>query len=164
MGLRQNLEQELETLYKAGGPLPAALVATEASGIRLRLDVTTIDLLGCAVSGLELFVPQLQQAAFDVLKQWAEKLSQRITYLLEQMAPLEFDEEAQQVLIRSKSPDQLADGAQYYEVTLSQQGAGTFLLKRYRSVKGQPGRTAVDMLLTREVILKLVDDLQATIP
>ncbi|MCA9078939.1 MAG: hypothetical protein KDA58_00210 [Planctomycetaceae bacterium] len=164
MGLSTNLKQELETLYQARGPVPASLRASDARGLMLRIEVVTIDLLGCAVSELELFVPTLQSAAFDVLKQWADALSQRITYLLEQIGPLEFDEAAGQVLIRSVSPDQLPDGAQYYEILLSQRGSGTFLLKRYKSTKGQSGRTPVEMLLTREVILKLVDDLEATVP
>lgn len=164
MGLRRNLIQEFNTLSHAGGPLPCTLRASGANGMQLRLVVTAIDSLSCAVAEIEVFVPQLQNGAFAVLKEWATRLSQRITYLLEQIGPLEFDEATGQVLIRSTAPDQLPDGTQFYEVILSQHGAGNFLLKRYQWTKGQPGRNAVEMVLTQQVILKLVDDLESTIP
>lgn len=164
MGLRQSLELEMETLQKAGGPYPARLRASNRAGVQLTALVTALDSLGCAVSEIEVFVPQLQSATFDVLKHWAQRLSRQLTYLLEQLAPLEFDENAGQVLIRSTRPDQLPDGTQYYEIILSQHGAGNFLFRRYMATKGQPGRSPVDMILTRQVILKLVDDLEATIP
>ncbi len=164
MGLRQDLEQEFNTLLTAGGPLPVTIRLTNAKGVQLRLLVAAMDSLSCAVTELEVFVPQLQSAAFAALQDWAQRLSQRITYLLEQVGPLEFDEQAGQVLIRSLPPDQLPDGTQYYEIVLSQHGAGNFLLKRYKFIKGQPGRQPVDMILTRQVVAKLVDDLEATIP
>ena len=104
-----------------------------------------------------------QSAAFSALETWARNLSKRITYLLEQIGPLELDPAAGEVLIRSTPPDQLPDGAQYYEIILSQKG-GTFLLNRFRSVKGTPGRSPVDIQVTHEVLHKLVDDLEDTIP
>lgn len=164
MALRKALDLEMETLQKAGGPYPARLRASDSTGIQLTALVAAMDSLGCAVTEIEVFVPQLQSAAFDVLKQWAQHLSQQLTYLLEQLAPLEFDESGGQVLIRSTRPDQLPDGTQYYEIILSQHGAGNFLFRRYMATKGQPGRVPVDMILTRQVMLKLVDDLEATIP
>ena len=120
--------------------------------------------MSCSVAQIDLYVPSLQNAAFDALKQWADDLSRRITYLLEQIAPLEYDPSGGQVLIRSDPPDQLADGAQFYEIVLSSQAGGNFRLRRYRSVKGQPGRDPVDLTVTHEVLLKLADDLAATVP
>lgn len=102
--------------------------------------------------------------AFDALKKWAENLSQRINYLLENIGPLEYDPTAGQVLIRSTPPDQLPDGTQYYEIVLSSQSGGNFSLRRYKSVKGQPGRDAVEITITHEVLLKLADDLVDTVP
>lgn len=162
MGLRREVDREMQALL--GAPMPATVQAANGNGLQLRIEFNQVDVLGCAVSELALFVPSLQNAAFDVLKQWATDLSQKITYLLENIGPLEFDPQAGQVLIRSSPPDQLANGAQYYEIVLSSNGTGTFILRRYRSTKGQPGRDPVDMHLTHEVILKLVDDLVATIP
>jgi len=47
---------------------------------------------------------------------------------------------------------------------LSAQANGTFLLKRYRTESGQPGRESVDILLTNQTLKKLVNDLVDTIP
>jgi hypothetical protein len=53
---------------------------------------------------------------------------------------------------------------QLYEVLLGIQANGTFLLRRYRSETGQPGRQSVDVQLTHETLRKLVGDLVDTIP
>jgi hypothetical protein len=164
MSLRLYLEQELDLLQQGQGPFPATVKVSDAQGRQLAITFSQVDQLGCALSELELFVPQLQPAAFQVFQQWAQRLSSKITYLLEQIGPLEFDEPAGQILIRSQPPDQLPDGTEYYEILLSKAGAGTFVLKRYRAVRGQAGRTPVDLLLTRQVLLKLVDDLINTLP
>jgi hypothetical protein len=164
MGLRQALDQELQAIVPAVTAWPHTVRVTDAQGRQLRVLLSALDTLSAAISELELFVPQLQSAAFSVLEDWAKRLSQRISYLLEQIGPLEVDQAAQQVLIRSLRPDQLPDGVEYYEVILSRLGAGTFLLKRYKAIKGQSGRTAVDLVLTRQVLGKLVEDLEATIP
>ena len=162
MALGSKLANELSRLV--GTTTPTQVSVSDAAGLRLTVDLTSIDSMSCSASQLELFVPLLQNAAFDALKQWADDLSRRITYLLEQIAPLEYDPAAGQVLIRSSPPDQLADGAQFYEIVLSSQSGGNFLLRRYRSTKGQPGRDPVDLTVTHEVLVKLADDLDATIP
>ena len=162
MTLSTELRKELTRLV--GTSVPTQVSVTDAAGLRLSIDFASVDSMSCSVTQIELFVPSLQNAAFDALKQWADSLRQRITYLLEQIAPLEYDPSAGQVLIRSNPPDQLPDGAQFYEIVLSSQAGGNFVLRRYRSVKGQPGRDPVDLTITHEVLLKLADDLAATIP
>jgi len=162
MSLRSQLAQELQSLIGVQGGAVAAL--TDPTGLRLEVRFTAVDSMSCCFSELQLHVPALQQAAFDVLRNWADSLSKRITYLLEQIGPLEYDPATGQVLIRSVRPDQLPDGSQYYEVVLASQSGGNFTLKRYRSTKGQPGRAPVDITVTHEVLLKLVDDLVDTAP
>ena len=162
MSLSQDLQQELTRLI--GTSSPTTVMAADASGLSLQVDLTAVDSMSCSLSEIRLYVPSLQKAAFDALKKWAEQLSKRITYLLENIGPLEFDPAAGEVLIRSTPPGQLTNGTQYFEIILSSRSAGTFSLKRYRSVKGQPGRDPVDITVTHEVLLKLVDDLVDTIP
>jgi hypothetical protein len=164
MALRDDLENQLRGLYAARAPMPSSIQANDPSGITVRLDLTQLDSMSCAFSELAIFVPKLQNAAFAVLVDWATRLSQRITYLLEQIGPLEFDPLQGQVLIRSTPPQQLATGTKYYEIMLSSSGNGTFVLRRYQSVAGQPGRMPTEIQLTIEVLLKLVDDLLATVP
>jgi hypothetical protein len=162
MSLRPQLALELQRLVGVQGGATVAL--TGPAGLRLQIHFAAVDSMSCCFSELEMFVPALQQAAFDVLRNWADSLSQRITYLLEQIGPLEYDAAAGQVLIRSVRPDTLPDGSQYYEIMLSSQSGGNVSLRRYRSTKGQPGRAPVDIMVTHEVLLKLVDDLVATAP
>jgi hypothetical protein len=163
MSFRNDLSLALASLRGLSATTPSPMTLHNPAGLTLRIDFTVVDSLSCAFRELALDVPALQSAAFSALESWAKNLSTRITYLLEQIGPLELDPTAGEVLIRSTPPDQLPDGAQYYEIMLSQQG-GTFLLKRFRSVKGTPGRSLVDIQVTHEVLYKLVDDLEDTIP
>lgn len=162
MSLSADLQQEITALI--GTSSPTTVTVADPTGLTLTVEFTAVDSMSCSFSGITLFVPSLQQAAFDVLKQWAQALSQRITYLLENIGPLEFDPDAGEVLIRSTPPSQLPSGAQYFEIILSSHTSGSFSLRRYAAVKGQPGRQAVDITVTHEVLIKLTDDLLATIP
>jgi hypothetical protein len=162
MSLRQQLAQELARLV--GTTAPTSVTATDPGGLRLQVDFTAVDTMSCSFAQIELFVPTLQNAAFDALRNWADSLSRRLTYLLENIGPLEYDPAAGQVLIRSAPPDKLPDGTQYYEIVLSSHTGGNFSLRRYRSTKGQPGRAPVDITVTHEVLLKLADDLVDTLP
>ncbi len=159
MSVRPFLVAELARLRGYSSNTPVSVQASDPTGIQVVIDLTQVDSLGCAFRQITLHVPAMSQAAFDVLKRWADALSQRITYLLEQVSPLEYDPQAGQVLIRSTRPDQLPDGTQYYEMVLSSHGTGTFSLKRFSSIKGTPGRTQIDLLVTHEVLYKLCDDL-----
>jgi len=161
MSFRTDLSLALASLKGVSSPSPITL--HNAAGLTLRIEFTVVDSLSCAFREMTLEVPGLQSAAFATIEAWARNLSQRITYLLEQIGPLEIDPTAGEVLIRSTPPDQLPDGTQYYEIMLSQQ-AGAFVLKRYKSVKGTPGRTQVDLHVTHQVLDKLVDDLEASAP
>ncbi|MFV0445489.1 MAG: hypothetical protein ACK5Q5_18065 [Planctomycetaceae bacterium] len=163
MGLRQALSQELVRQRGLSSATPIPVVVSD-SGLELAIDFLAIDSLGCSFEQLALTVSALNGAAFPVLKTWADQLSRRITYLLEQIGPLEYDEQAGEVLIRSTPPDQLPDGAQYYEILLQSQQGGRFVLRRYRSVKGQSGRTPAALTMTHEVLLKLTEDLVDTLP
>ena len=159
MSVRPFLVAELARLRGYSSNTPVPVHVSDPSGIQVEIDLTQVDSLGCAFRQITVHVPAMSQAAFDVLKRWADALSQRITYLLEQVSPLEYDPQAGQVLIRSTRPDQLPDGTQYYEMVLSSHGTGTFSLKRFSSIKGTPGRTQIDLLVTHEVLCKLCDDL-----
>jgi len=164
MGLRAEVERELQSLRGSGGRVPATIQASDALGLSVRIELTVIDSLSCAFSELTLFVPQLQNCPFDALKKWAAALSQKITYLLEGLGPLEFDPSAGHVLIRSTPPQHLPSGTQFYEMMLSSSGGGSFTMRRYQAVAGQAGRNPVDVQVTYEVLLRLIDDLVDTIP
>jgi hypothetical protein len=163
MGLRDSLNRELASQRGLNVVIPVRSRVVD-NGLTLEIDFLAVDTLGCSFEQLALTVPSLQGAAFDQLKTWADSLSRRITYLLEHIAPLEYDEPAGEVLIRSTPPSQLPDGTQFYEILLQSQSGGRFTLRRYKSIKGQAGRQPAALTMTHEVLLKLADDLVDTIP
>lgn len=164
MSLRDDLERQIRSLHANAAALPVAAQVSDATGLIIRLDLTQLDSMSCAFSELALFVPQLQNAPFSVLQQWASDLTQRVTYLLEKIGPLEMDPAHGQVLIRSNPPNTRPTGTQYYEMLLTSVGNGSFSLRRYKSIAGQPGRIAEDVQVTYEVLRQLIDDLLESIP
>jgi hypothetical protein len=168
MTLIHDLTKALDALNGYFGDVPQPVSASQADPrVDVRLDVTAADRLSCALREIRLNVPALAGGGFDALKAWATALSGRVTYLLENLGPLEFDPDNGEVLMRSTDADSQggAPGGSktYYEVLLSANADGTFSLRRYEAVKGQP-RQPIDMQLTREVLGKLIGDLVATIP
>lgn len=159
MSVRILLAAELARLRGYSSASPVTVSVTDPSGISIVIEFTQVDSLACAFRQITVHVPSMNQVAFAQLQKWAEALSQRITYLLEQISPLECDPQGGQVLIRSTRPDPLPDGTQYYEIIVSSTGTGTFTLQRFRSVKGTPGRTPIDLQVTHELLYKLCDDL-----
>lgn len=164
MSLSQTLSQELPRLVGLNSTQPTTVTLPTTNGVDMAIDFTVVDTLSCAFRELRMDVPHLAGASFAVLKQWADALSQKITYLLENIGPLEFDPTTQQVLIRSRSPDVRSGGAKYYEVLLQCQSAGRFYLRRFHSDPAQSGRDQVDLAMTHETLMKLVEDLLATVP
>jgi hypothetical protein len=164
MDLTSQLSSELTRLTGFSGPPARKVEITDAAGLRLSIDFLAIDSMSSAFKSLALHVPKLVGHEVDVLNEWAIALSQRVTYLLEHIGPIEVDASVNEVLIRSTPPDRSSGTTQFYEVLLSAQTDGTFSLRRYRSDSGQPGRDPVDILLTNETLKKLVTDLVDTIP
>ncbi len=164
MSLRDDLDVQLRSLRSSGAAMPATLQVQDTSGLVLRLELTQLDSLSCALSELVLYVPQLKNAAFPLLEQWASELSRRVTYLLETIGPLELDPNNGQILVRSTPPSAYPQGTQYYEILLTTSGNGTFSLKRFRSIAGQAGRVPAEIQVTNEILFRLVDDLLASLP
>ncbi|MBW3540159.1 MAG: hypothetical protein KY476_07810 [Planctomycetes bacterium] len=164
MDLTTRLADELKQLAGFHSATPRTVALGGPDGVDLAIDFTAVDRMSCAFRELRLRVPALAAGGFDALKKWAEALSQRVTYLLENIGPLEFDPASGQVLIRSKAADAQPYGSSYYEVLLASTGAGLFTLRRYRTQKGVGGREQVELQVTHEVLKKLVADLIDTIP
>ncbi len=133
-------------------------------GVTLSVDFSLIDSLGCAFRELRLNVPALVGCETGTLEAWADALSKRITYLLEGVGPVEIDEQAGKVLVRSQPPLSDDSGSEYYEVLLESDTQGNFTLRRYRSDRGTPGRRWVDITITIDVLGRLAGDLVDTIP
>lgn len=166
MSLSLDLAAALKTLTGQTF-LPAHTISvSDGSGLSLSVDLISVESLGVSCEELRLLAPTLSSASMDVLKNWANGLCGRITYLLETLNPLEFDVQGNEVLIRSHPPDTTSAPGQtrYYEVQLSAQGAGRFSLRRFETDPVNGGRTPVPLRLTHEQLAKLVNDLVGTIP
>ena len=164
MSILRKLGTELTRLIGYSSPTPHMVLLSAPNNVSVEIDMTTVDTLSCSAQEVRVSVPSLVGADFDKLKAWGDDLCQRITYLLENIGPLEYDENEQQVLIRSTPPDKKGNAIQFYEVILASQSDGNFTLRRYRTDKGQSGRTPVEIVCTHEVLKKLVADLVDSIP
>jgi hypothetical protein len=165
MSLSLDLSAALNPLVGQTFVPPKTITVSDGSGITLSVDLVAVESLGVSCEELRLQVPSLSAATLDTLKKWANDLCRRVTYLLENLGPLEYDAQGSQVLIRSTPPDKSAAGAtKYYEVMLSSHGGGGFSLRRYRNDSASGTRIPVPLQLTHEQLSKLVNDLVGTIP
>lgn len=164
MNLTTQLTEELKQLAGFSSSTPRRIEITNPDGLVLGVAVVAVDALSCAFESLTLHVPSLVGNETGALQEWADALSDRVTYLLENIGPIEIDQNSNQVLIRSTPPEKTDTGTQFYEVLLSAQSNGTFLFRRYRAESGQPGRESVDIHLTHETLHKLIGDLVDTVP
>jgi hypothetical protein len=165
MSLSLDLSAALNPLVGQTFVPPKTCAVSDGRGITLAVDLISVESLGVSCEELRLDVPSLGAATLDTLKKWAHDLCRRVTYLLENLGPLEYDAQGNQVLIRSTPPDQSAAGTtKYYEVMLSSQGSGRFALRRFRNDSVSGIRVPVPLQLTHEQLSKLVNDLVATIP
>jgi hypothetical protein len=158
MTLRQQTHAALEALglFHDGSH---ALDVT-AGPLRLTCHLTVLEKLGCQFDHLAVHSPALAGATPDRLRQVAAALAGRITYLLEAISPIELDREECVVQLRSSPPQRDDDGATYYEL-LARRG-GEISLRRYRKASGDQRHT-IPAQLTREALLRLVDDFAATL-
>ena len=96
------------------------------------------------------------------LKAWADRVANRVTYLMEPLVVLELDEQEAAVELRSKTPTPRDGRRSYYEVVLAADGSA--VLERISFNEADRKREAVPFQLTREVLERLVDDLVACAP
>ncbi len=162
MLLHEQIRQSLAGLKGLESDVPATMEWSVASGASVAIDFTVVDSLSCGFRELRLSADELKNAPFDALKTWAAGLCQKVTYLLEHISPLENDSEAQTVLIRSTPPSKQPDHAAFYEMLI--QVPGTLSLRRYTRAAHEADRTACDIQVTQEVLVRLVQDIVAAIP
>jgi hypothetical protein len=152
MSVRQQLQQALAAL-PAGGQ--EQLLSVQAGDRRITCQIEALDSLGCAFTRLAVEAPALAAASIDELKAVSEKLAARLNYLLEPIGPVEVDGLACQVQLRSKPPQKDDEGVSYYELLVRR---GEISLRRFKAGNGGP-RQAIAAHVTREVLLRLADDL-----
>jgi hypothetical protein len=94
------------------------------------------------------------------LERIGKALAERVTYLMEPIAPIEVDAAACVVQLRSNPPQRDDDGRSYYELMV--RCGGEIALVRYRKENGD-ARRQIPATLTREVLSRLVGDFCAVL-
>lgn len=150
MGLADKL---LQSLARPG--IDGAVVHAADGGDRLVARVDQAGPLAVSCWELRLETDRLAGAPINRVKQVAEQVTRRVTYLLEPIQPIEADAEACVVQLRSTKPDDRGGVRSYYEVLV--RTGGSVSLQRYESPRGQL-RQAVAMNLTHEIVGRLAED------
>jgi hypothetical protein len=156
MTIQCQFQQQL-TQLGAGG---AAALTAEAGPRKITCDVVERNSLAVSFNVLRLTTTELASASASDLERIGKALSDRLTYLMEPIAPIEIDAQACVVQLRSNPPQRDDDGRSYYELTVRR--GGQIALARFRKEMGA-ARHQITATVTREVLLRLVDDFCAVL-
>lgn len=148
---QQFIETDLEHLRTQG-----ALVAA-GPGSRLTCAFADCEKIACEVTQLRLESDGLQELDCVQSKKVADRIVNRLTYLLEPLSIVESDELSRTVQVRSTNPHHLGSERLYYEVLVE---PGSLTFGRYCK-KSEGDRKTTACSLTREVILRICEDLES---
>jgi hypothetical protein len=157
MSIQHDVQQELQRIH---GLQAAARLEVDTPSGRLESQVTAVDAIGCAFESLVLRTDKLAGATMDQLRKLSDRLTKRLTYLLEPIGALEADAESCTVQLRSSPPQKGEDGSSYYELLVRR--GGEISLCRFAKSPGQP-RRVIDTHVTREVFARLAEDFVAAV-
>ncbi len=156
MTLHAQLEHELDRLGDGG----AATVSLADGPRELRCELEERHRLAVSFTLLRLATTELAGATAADLERISKALAERLTYLMEPISPIELDSEACVVQLRSTPPQRDDDGRAYFELTVHK--GGELLLRRFRK-EPQTARTPIAATVTRDVLLRLVEDFGAVL-
>lgn len=147
-------------LARLDGASPGMTLAVEDGGDRLVLGVSRVDAMSVAFTELSLRTDRLADASVERVREVADALTERVTYLLEPLTPVEVDRDLAVVQMRSVDPPSDAEGTAYYELLVKT--GGSLSLRRYRKPRGAL-REPIDATVTREVLGRLAGDFVACV-
>jgi hypothetical protein len=156
MKIQNQFKDELSKLT-APGPATVTVVSPPR---KLSCSTVARDSLAVSFNDLRLSTPELANTKPADLERIGSELAGRLTYLMEPIAPIELDEAACIVQLRSNPPQRDDDGRSYYELLVRR--GGEITLARYRKETGA-SRQQVAATVTREVLLRLVSDFCAVL-
>lgn len=157
MNLHTALDRQLVNLESTG----QAGLATALDGPRrLTCELADLNALAVSLHRLELATTELATADAARLERIGQSLAARLTYLMEPIRPIEIDAAACTVQLRSNPPQRDDDGRTYYELLVRR--GGSISLTRFRK-QNQNVRQQVTATITREVLLRLVADLESAL-
>ena len=158
MSIKSQIHTELNRLASLASTGSHSLRLNIGAG-RLEATLTQIDQLACSFEHFSYKADKLANATIDELKDIANGLSSQLSYLLESISPIEVDDEACIVQMRSNPPQKDDDGTRYYELVVAR---GELSLCRYARPVGQTP-AVVAAHVTREVFERLAEDFVAAV-
>jgi hypothetical protein len=156
MTLHAKFDQQLAKL----GSGAAATVTVEDAPRRITCEIVERNALAVSFDRLTLATAELASATPADLERIGKALADRLTYLMEPIAPIELDADACIVQLRSSPPQRDDDGRSYYEL-IARRG-GEIALARYRKENGDV-RRQIAATVTREVLMRLTADFCAVL-
>jgi hypothetical protein len=158
MSLSKKIAAALDENTKAY-VLPCTVMVEDGTS-RLTLHLTALDAVGLAFTALEFATTVRTDWSSEALKEWGDRLSSRVTYLMEPLKVLEIDAGGGEVQIRSQNPTPRSEQRGYYEVRLFRQGS--LRMERFAFDATTRERSQIPCQLTREVLERLADDIAAS--
>lgn len=140
--------------------IDGTVVSASENGEKLVVRVDRAGTLALSLFELRLETNKLTGAPMPHVRLVAQQLTEKITYLLEPICPVEADAEACVVQLRSTKPQQDDASLAYYELLV--RTGGSISLHRYEKPKGGL-RREVAMQLTKEVVNRLAGDFLAAV-
>jgi hypothetical protein len=156
MTLQNQFERELSNL----GSGSTSTISVDAAPRHLTCDVVERNSLAVSFNHVRLRTKELAGADAGRLERLGKQLSERLTYLMEPISPIEIDQAACVVQLRSNPPQRDDDGRSYYELVV--RSGGEIALVRYRKENGD-ARRQIPATLTREALSRLVGDFCAVL-
>jgi hypothetical protein len=152
MSIQPDIDRELKRISAVSG---RGLLQVDCEIGRIEADLVAVDAIGCSFQTLGLSTSKLSGAELEQLKDISQKLTEKLTYLLEPIGLVEADADRCSIQLRSSPPKKGEDETSYYELMVRR--GGDITLSRYSKKSGQL-RQIVPANVTREVLVRLADD------
>ena len=151
MTISAQFDQQLKQLGSGG----TATIALEEGPRKITCEIAGLDSLAVCFDRVRLATTELAGSTAADLERIGKSLSERLTYLMEPIAPIEIDSQGCVMQLRSNPPQRDDDGRSYYELVVRR--GGEIALLRYRK-ENSGARRQIPATVTREVLLRLAGD------
>lgn len=162
MTLSQKIADAVETHARSLGTAVPGRISAETEAHRISLRLTGGGPVGVAFDELTIatVIPDPLLSTAD-LRAWGDRLTARLSYLMEPLVVLEVDDLAGSAELRSQTPTTRGDVRSFYEVRLGRDRSLRLGRLSVDSANGQ--RRSTPCQLTGEVLERLTDDLVASL-
>lgn len=160
--IQSQIRNEIQQCLLPGAGPPPFRVELARDALSLTVTLADVQPLACALWQLEVHHEGWNTLQAEQLTDVANRLTQRVRYLLEPLQVHEIDDAQAAVQVRSSPPqrDPQSKAVCYYEALLGRDGGLT--LVRFEKLPGQ-SRTQIPAVVTVEVLERLCEDLYAIV-